>query len=75
MAKKKIVKVEPKPIQAEKHIFKSKTLWVNIITVALIPMLPQAIKPYIEQPEVIAGVLTVINVVMRLVSKDKVYLY
>ena len=75
MAKKKIIKVEPKPVQAEKHIFKSKTFWVNIITIALIPMLPQQIKPYLEQPEVIAGLLTAINVVMRLVSKDKVYLF
>jgi hypothetical protein len=71
MAQKAVKKVK----STQKNILKSKTVWLNLLTVVIIPLLPQSIKPFISQPEVLAAILALLNVAMRLISKDKVSLF
>ena len=69
---KKVAKT--KSVKA-KSIMKSKTVWANVLTLALIPLLPQSVKPIISQPEVLAAIIAGLNVALRLISKDKVSLF
>ena len=52
----------------------SKTLWLNAIGAALAIAYPPAALWMSENPEVVAGVWAGLNVLLRLVTKDKVSL-
>ena len=53
-----------------KQWLKSKTLWVNIIAVAVIII--QGQYGYVVTPELQLGVLATINFVLRLISKEDI---
>jgi hypothetical protein len=49
----------------------SKTLWLNAI-VALGALFAPGVSEYIAaQPDVVVGVFAVVNMILRIVSKDK----
>lgn len=52
-----------------KPFWQSKTFWVNLVLGAgsFVP----AINKYLS-PEILAGVFTVVNIVLRFISKDKI---
>ena len=55
-----------------KEIYKSKTIWINIatiVTAALTERLTELIEPYIE-----ISVLAVLNIALRLITKESVSL-
>ena len=58
-------------MENKKVLWKSKTLWVNFL-VAIAAFFPQ-VKEAVT-PETIVMLLTVINMVLRLATKDKVVL-
>lgn len=59
--------------QQPKSIFLSKTFWIQVLTFGL-SFIP-AVKEYISvHPEIFATVFAFVNVVLRLITKDKVYL-
>ena len=53
-----------------KQWLKSKTLWVNIIAVAVI--IAQGQYGYVITPELQVGALAGINFVLRLISKENI---
>jgi len=53
-----------------KSLVKSKTFWLNVLTAAVLPFLPEELR----KPEYISGFFVILNVVLRLVSKGKVEL-
>ncbi len=57
-------------MDTSKGILKSKTFWANLLAAAVVPFLPESMK----NPEYIVYALSVINVVLRLISKGKVEL-
>ena len=57
-----------------KHLLKSKTFWVNVICICLVPLAPAPVKAYLSQPDVVVTLLGVVNLILRLLSTDKVYL-
>lgn len=50
----------------------SKTVWLNLIAGVLIFVVPKDVVPYLQDPEFIAGVFTVLNLVLRLVTKGSI---
>ncbi len=62
-------------METQKPIYLSKTFWTNVIMVILLPFMPESIKSYLSSPEALATVFAIVNVVLRLISKDKVTLY
>ncbi|MHB1652510.1 MAG: N-acetylmuramoyl-L-alanine amidase [Desulfitobacteriaceae bacterium] len=59
------------PVSTEKTWYDSKTLWVNTVLFASV-MAQQISGHAILTPEIQASIITVINVVLRLVTKDKI---
>jgi hypothetical protein len=59
--------------QTGKHILKSKTFWINVVLVLLVPLAPPKVKEYL-QPDVVAQLFFVLNVILRAITKEKVYL-
>ncbi len=57
----------------EKSILKSKTFWSNL-AMALLPLFPGAGDVIKENPEAGAAVFALVNVILRVISKDKVYI-
>jgi len=53
-----------------KALLKSKTFWVNILSAAVLPFLPDNLK----NPEYVGYFFGIVNVILRLVSKGKVEL-
>jgi len=53
-----------------KSLFRSKTFWVN--TLAFAAMFAQGWKGWVISPESQIGLLTVINVILRLVTKEQI---
>lgn len=72
-AEKKIIK-KINRARNGKHILKSKTFWVNLILILLVPLAPPEIKAYLIQPDVVVTLIGVVNLLLRLFSSDKVYL-
>ncbi len=56
-------------MEEKKPIWKSKTIWINFIiaTVAFFPSVKELLSA-----DTVALVLTTVNVVLRLVTKDKI---
>ncbi len=61
--------------EVKKPIYLSKTFWTNVILVVALPFLPESIKSLVSSPEALGSIFAIVNVVLRLVSKDKVTLY
>lgn len=57
----------------EKSLFKSKTFWSNIV-LALLPLFPAVNEAVVKQPELLGYAFAVVNVVLRIISKEKVVL-
>lgn len=53
-----------------KKWYKSKTLWVNIV--ALIAVVIQTYTGFVLDPEAQLAVLTVINILLRLITKEPI---
>jgi len=53
-----------------KRYWESKTLWVNVI--AFVAMLVQSQTGYAVSPEVEVGILGVVNIILRIVTKEPV---
>lgn len=53
-----------------KTILKSKTFWANVLTAVVLPFLPEGLK----NPETVGYAITAVNILLRLISKDKVTL-
>lgn len=56
----------------EKSVLKSKTVWINLI-LAVVAFFP-AVKETVSE-DILVQVFAVINIVLRLVTKDKVVLF
>ena len=54
-----------------KSVFKSKTLWVNLI-IAVVAFFPSVAEKL--SPEVVMQGMALVNMVLRLVTKDKLQL-
>ena len=54
----------------QKTIWQSKTFWVNII--AMVALIVQSKMGYIINPETQAGILGIINVILRFVTNQSV---
>lgn len=56
-------------VEVKKNPFKSKTLWVNFVVaaIAFVPSVQSAVSP-----EAVAMVLTTVNILLRLLTKDKI---
>lgn len=74
MKKEKILKKINSSNKSGKHILKSKTFWVNLILICLVPLAPPAVKAYLIQPDVVVTLVGVVNLALRFFSSDKVYL-
>lgn len=61
-------------IPSEKSVFLSKTLWLNVI-MALVAFYPPASEWMQGHMEIVLAVFGGLNMVLRLISKDKLYLY
>ena len=59
----------------KKPVYLSKTFWTNVILVVALPFLPESLKSLVSSPEALASIFAIINVALRLISKDKVTLY
>lgn len=57
----------------EKSLFKSKTFYVNLL-MALLPLFPAVNEAVQKNPEILGYAFGALNVALRLISKDKVYL-
>lgn len=57
----------------EKSILKSKTFYANLI-LAVLPLFPKVNEAVQANPEIIGYVFAGLNIFLRLISKDKVYL-
>lgn len=58
----------------EKSVFFSRTLWLNVI-MALVAFYPPASEWMQGHMEIVMAVFGGLNMVLRLISKDKLYLY
>lgn len=56
-----------------KSPLQSKTLWINLI-VAIAAFIPQVSEYIASHPEVLTIAFAVVNVVLRLLTKDKIQL-
>lgn len=66
---------KPVVVLEEKPIYLSKTFWANVLLVLGLPFLPDPIKVFVQDPEKLAAIFGVVNLVLRFISKDKVTLY
>lgn len=57
-------------MEDSKSILKSKTFWTNVIMAIIVPFLPEALR----KPEYIGSAIGAVNILLRLISKDKVQL-
>lgn len=57
----------------EKSLFKSKTFWINVV-LAFLPLFPGVNEAVKANPEYLGFAFGAINALLRLISKDKVYL-
>lgn len=65
------IPVQTNPLPTEKNWYDSKTLWVN--TLLLLAMITQQVTGKdILTPEIQAAVIALINVILRMVTKDKI---
>ena len=69
---KKVLKLKNKEIFMEKSVLKSKTVWINLI-LAVVSFFP-GVKETVSE-DVLLQVFAVLNIVLRLVTKDKVVLF
>lgn len=60
-------------IDGGKKPWQSKTLWINLL-IAASAFVPQVHTLLVANPEVVAAVFAGLNIVLRLISKDKVSL-
>lgn len=58
--------------QPVKPALYSKTLWVNLISAALVLFWPAGNAYMVAHPEVVAGAFAVINVILRFVTKGPI---
>jgi len=59
----------------QKPILFSKTAWLNIILAVLVIAYPAGHDFMVANPEGVATFFTVMNVILRLISRDKVTLW
>ena len=57
-----------------KSPLKSKTLWINFALAVTALAYPPASEYISSHPEVVMSAIAVINIVLRLISKDKISL-
>ena len=57
-----------------KPALKSKTLWVNFIMALTAIVFPPANAYMVAHPEVVASVFAGVNIVLRIITKDKLTL-
>lgn len=57
--------------QKVKPIWQSKTVWMNLI-LALSAFIPHMQEMISGNPEIVGAVWAVLNVILRIISKDKV---
>ncbi len=55
-----------------KPFYLSKTFWTNVLMFVVVYFLPESIKPMIQNPETLASIFAVVNIILRFVTKDKV---
>lgn len=63
-----------KPSRESKSILKSKTFWMNIVLAVIVPFIPKEFQTLASDQEVISVLFLGVNVVLRLISKEKVHL-
>lgn len=56
-----------------KSILKSKTFWVNLV-MAILPLFPAIQVWYMANPEIVASIWGGMNILLRAITKDAVYL-
>jgi hypothetical protein len=56
-----------------KSVFKSKTVWMNLI-IAIAAFFPPVYGWIVGNPEMVAMIVSALNVGLRLISKDKISL-
>lgn len=57
-----------------KHLLKSKTFWINVVVVLMVPLAPEPLKTYLLQPDVVTLWICLLNIGLRFVTSDKIYL-
>lgn len=57
----------------DKSVFKSRTFWINLV-MALLPIFPAVSAIVANHPEIVVSAFSGINIFLRLISKDRVYL-
>lgn len=57
-------------MELNKSYLKSKTLWVNLI--AFVALLAQGFLGFVISPEIQMGLLMVVNVILRVVTKEPI---
>lgn len=57
-------------MEERKKLLKSKTFWINLLSAAIVPFLPDELK----KPEYLVYVMSAVNVALRLLTKNKVTL-
>ena len=58
-----------------KPVIYSKTLWANLLGAALALFYPPANEWMVAHPDLVVGMWTAVNVVLRFVTKEKVFLW
>lgn len=54
-----------------KPVWQSKTVWMNL-AIALGAFVPPVQQFIVEQPQMVAVIWSVLNIIMRLISKGKI---
>lgn len=57
-----------------KKPWQSKTLWINLIVAILAMAWPQGAAYIGANPEIVMSVMAGLNIILRLISKDKISL-
>lgn len=57
-----------------KPAYLSKTVWSNLILLVILPFLPESAKAYVSA-ENVAYLFAGVNLLLRLISKDKLSLW
>lgn len=65
----------PAPAEEPKSLFKSKTIVVNAVVVAVVALVPQAAVLVKTMPELTLAALGLLNIGLRFITKKRVALF